>query len=297
MLALFEPKTFRLTMAMRVALAGVCSAAVLSACGGTADGGEGDLPSEPRADRYGDGARLVEVLGPATWFNAENTESVDCEIPNDRPIQVTGQTIIAIDKFDETGTGSLGNIYVQDSNLNPVAYSGITVFDPSFTPPDLRLTPGDVVDTLGAMQEFPGPNSATFGLCKTLPEIGGTMAFRYENGPRVPLTVVAAGGGPGRWTPLTNYQDARQYLGMLVRVEDVTIDGDPYASNGRYTADIAVGGGVPFEDVPEISNELFDLERDGPPVSDGAHFTAVTGVLTYFFSFRIAPRSADDFEL
>ena len=38
----------------------------------------------------------------------------------------------------------------------PVPFSGLTVFSPSFTPPDLRVFEGDVVDTFGNLIEFLG---------------------------------------------------------------------------------------------------------------------------------------------
>jgi hypothetical protein len=51
-----------------------------------------------------------------------------------------------------------------------------------------------------------------------------------------------------------------------------------------------------LSDVPSISNELFDLKALGPPLAKDVTFKAVTGIITYFYGFKIAPRSADDFE-
>lgn len=277
-------------------LAVVLLSADLLACSGTGDGGTGDPPAEPLADPLGQGARISEIVGPATWLNLADEESLACEgIPEDRNVQITGQVIVAIDEYDETQAGARGNFYIQDAIGEPIEYSGITVFRPSFSPPDLRLAPGDVVDTLGTLMEFPGPPSSLFGGCKTLPEIGGTMSMRFESQLPAPKLLVPAEGA-NRWEILTSYEAARPWIGTLVRIENVPIGGVNDAESGRYTADIAIPGIDPF-DLPEISNELYDVKLEGPVLDGAPTFKSVTGILTYFFSFRIAPRSPEDFEL
>ncbi len=271
-----------------------------SGCDLTSDGSTGDPPSEPNGSVLGDGARIRDVVKPATWLEVGNMNSDGCKVPNDHTVDVTGQVIVAVDRYDETGDGTLGNIYVEDlyeDDETPKPYSGITVFGPAFTPPDLRVFEGDVVDTFGNLSEFLGPSSGRFGDCKTLPEIGGTMTFRFDHGPVEPLTVVQLNGGSERWQPVLGYENARQYIGMLIRFEGVRISGTPKAdSKGRYTAQIDMGGGISAEDGIKLDNELFDLENEGPPL-EGAQFQAVSGVLTYFYGFKLAPRSADDFEM
>lgn len=275
---------------------------VLAGCNLTAGGGSGDPVSEPIADVRGAGQRISDVVGPPDdWYDPGNIESAGCAFPSDRPVHVTGQVISAIDKFDETGEGATGNVYVQDLGVDtadePVPYSGITVFDPGFTPPDLRIFEGDVVDTLGNLQEFPGPQGALFGDCMSLPEIGGTMTFRFDGFPPQPTTVVRAGGAD-RWAPVKGYPQARQWMGMLVRFEDVVLAEDGTEDgNGRMAIAIDMGGGISGADVIGISNELFDLQESGLTLTTGTQYTAVTGVLTYFFGFKIAPRSAADFEM
>ncbi|MBK6516856.1 MAG: hypothetical protein IPM79_21540 [Polyangiaceae bacterium] len=269
-------------------------------CEITSDGSTGDPPTEPTPGELGDGARLRDIIKPAEWFDPGNQESVDCAIPLDQHVEVTGQVIVAIDRFDETSEGAVGNIYIQDlygDDEEPLPFSGVTVFDPAFTPPDLRLFEGDVVDTVGNFMEFPGPTSGPFNFCASLPEIGGTMTFRFDHGPAQPITVVNENGGPTRFSNVLGYENARQWLGMLVRIEGVAISGPPDKDpSGRYTATINMGS-VAFEDSIAISNELFDLENEGPELADGTTFSAVTGVITFFYGFKLAPRSIDDFEM
>ncbi|CAN93802.1 MULTISPECIES: hypothetical protein [Sorangium] len=261
------------------------AAPLLGACGG----GDGDAPAIPLADERGGGARVAEIVGDAAWLDPEDEESRRCAVPRARRAHVTGAALVAVDSFDETGEGARGNHYVQDSADEPVPYSGMTIFQPAFDPPDLRLVPGDVVDVLGELTEFLGPSAGRFGGCRTLPELGGTMSFRFEDRPAVPIRVPL--------DDLGGYASARPYIGMLVRVEGVRITGDPSSRDGRYAASIDVGAGVRPADVPRISNELYDLEREGPPLADGASFRSVTGVLTYFYGFKIAPRCPADFQL
>ena len=266
----------------------ILAAALLVGCSSTGSGGTGDPASPPNPSKLGDGARLTELLGPATWFDAADKYSDTCASPLDYTTNVTGVTIVAIDRFDESGSGANGNFYVQDTNPNAPAFSGITVFAPSFSPPDLRLTEGDVADVSGVLQEFLGPSNSPFGYCKTLPEIGGTMTFRFEAGPLLPKTIAL--------DDLKSYPTSRQWLGMLVRVEGVRIAHPPDESGGRFTADIDVGGGLSQTDVPKISNELYNLKSQGPALTQGSTFRAVTGVLTYFYGFKISPRSPNDFD-
>ena len=272
--------------------------ALLTGCDITSDGSVGDPLSEPNADVLGDGQRLRDVVGEPVWFSAENEESVNCESPSPTLVKLTGQVVVAIDRHDETGEGALGNMYIVDvyaEDEEQLPYSGITVFGPAFSPPDLRIFEGDVVDTLGNLIEFLGPTVGKFGACKSLPEISGTMGLRFDGGGVFSKTLVDANGGASRWEPVLGYANARQWLGMLVRFEGVRIVGEPEENNGRYTAAIDMGQ-VTQDDQIYLSNELFDLEADGPPLTDGTQFGSVTGVLTYFYGFKLAPRSIDDFE-
>jgi hypothetical protein len=264
------------------------AALLAGGCSGTDNGGTGDPPSDPSSSKLGTGSRLSELLGPATWLEEGNMDSVGCAAPTDRTVHVTGVTVVAIDRYDETSEGQLGNYYVQDTALEPLPYSGVTVFSPSFSPPDLRLAEGDVADMNGVLMEFLGPSSGPFGDCKTLPEVGGTLSFRLENGTRVAATISI--------DDLKSYDTARQWLGMLVRLENARISVVSPSSGGRYTPSLDVGDGVPASDVPKLSNELYDLEGEGPPLSVGQEFKSITGVVTYFYGFKLAPRSPDDFE-
>jgi hypothetical protein len=272
----------------------------LLGCDITSDGSTGDPRSEPIASELGNGVRLRDVIPAAEWYEPGNMESQGCKQPGDHAVNATGQVIVAIDRYDETGDGALGNIYIEDlyeGDDEPQPFSGVTVFAPAFTPPDLRLFEGDVVDTFGNLQEFLGPTSP-FGDCKTLPEIGGTMSFRFDHGPVEPLTIVKENGGSARWEGVVGYPKARQYLGMLVRIEGVIAAGEPDDDGkGRLTVLIDMGGGIGAEDSIKISNELFDLGNDGPEIADGTIFKSVTGVLTFFYGFKLAPRSIEDFEM
>lgn len=268
---------------------------LLVGCGPAGGGGTGDAPTPPVGDPFGAGSRIHEVIGKATWLDAANTESVGCAVPPDRHVSASGLAVVAIDRYDETADGAIGNVYAQDPE--DVPYAGITIFDPGFSPPDLHLAPGDHVDFVGTAMEFLGPSTGRFGGCKTLPELSGALSLRFDGLPPAPAAITLA--------DLTKYEvddgtdappGARKWIGRLVRLADVTISGAPQSSGGRYTASIDVGAGVPFGDVPKISNELFDLEAEGPLLEDQAHFSAVTGVVTYFYGFKLAPRSAADFE-
>jgi hypothetical protein len=271
--------------------------AVLSAaCGG----GFGDPAGKPLADAYGDGARIHEIVGPADWYDESNEMSVKCAQPADHAVYVTGATILAIDRFDETGDGQLGNYYVEDSPFadgtaeedpKDVKYPGVTVFAPTFSPPDLRLAEGDVVDMNGLFQEFLGPSTAgNFGLCRTLPELSGTLSFRFDgNRALVPRVVDDV-------NLLKNYETARPFIGRLIKLTNVVIALKATNKGGRYTAPLFVNGTGQTDVVPFVTNELYDMEKEGPALDENGTFTSVTGIGTYFYGFHIAPRSPADFE-
>jgi hypothetical protein len=261
-----------------------------TACNDYGDSGVGDPPSQPAADVCGAGVRLAEIVGPPTWVDPDDDDSKSCTYPLDRPVSLAGLRVVAIDRYDETGDGATGNYYAQDACATVGPYQGMTIYAPSFSPPDMRLFAGDVVDLLGNLMEFRGPSTGPFPFCRTLPEIGGTLTFRFELGPNLTAHTIPV-------SDLKTYETARQWLGMLVRIDNVTISGDPYESSGRYSAPIDVGGGIPQSDVPSISNELFDLKALGPPLAQNVKFKSVIGIVTYFYGFKVAPRSADDFEI
>ena len=271
--------------------AGILAPLVALLLAGCGNGMLGDLPAKPLADEYGPGTRLCSALGPAVWEDAANTLSANCKETPDYNISVTGVTVVAIDTYDETGDGASGNYYVEDTTCAADMYAGITVFAPTFSPPALRVAVNDVVDVAGSFTEFIGPSSGAFGNCKSLPEMSGAMSFRFDGQtPPKPIEI--------KDTDLKSYDSARPYLGMLVRVTGspgVVIFGTPTSSKGRYSAALNVGA-VSQPDQPHITNELYDILTDGPAMTTGTTFTAVTGIVTYFYGFHIVPRSPADFE-
>jgi len=279
----------------RLLFPAIAALALLTGCNNLSGGG--DVPSKPTKSVLGGGQRIGDVNGPADWLDPENEDSLGCASPPEENVYITGATIMAVDRFDEVADGAFGNLYVQDTVPAPSEYQGMTIFDPGFTPPDLRVARGDVIDILGVHSEFLGPPAGLFGSCKTLPEIGGTATFRFE-GSTTPAKTIP-------FQELFGYENARRYLGMLVRIENVTLSADPVSSNsalptgGRYTADIDRTGidttGVDVSDFPKISNEIYDILNEGPVLTKGAKWKSVTGIVTYFYGFKIAPRSPDDF--
>jgi len=275
----------------------------LAGCSGTGAGGTGDPPSEAEGEVRGTGDRVSDLVGPATWLSPEDPNSIQCDSPPDVRARVTGVSIVAVDNFDEANDGSSArNIYVMDvpGKRGPKPYSGLTIFGPSFTPPDLRLFGNEVVDVEGNLEEFLGPTNP-FGRCKSLPVLGGTMTFRYDADQVEPLLLVKSAAetleGENRWEVLSSYERARPYIGMLVRIDDVTFaqPDTPPDPIGRWSAPINVGGGLYATDVPKISNELYDITNTGPAIPEASHFASITGIVTYFYGFKIAPRSPADF--
>jgi hypothetical protein len=267
------------------------TAAAAAGCGPGGSGGTGDPPNDPVANVYGTGSRIHEIVGPATWLDPTDEESVGCvDVPLDRKVNVTGAVILAEDRFDETGAGAAGNLYVQDAALRPEdpTFAGVTVFQPGFSPPDLRVSPGDVMDLFGLLTEFEGPTSSKFPYCRTLPELTGAMEFRFEGALPDPA--------PMPVSALASYEVARPYFGMLVRLENVELRDDPYdPGTGRVT--VRIRAHDMDTDIPEISNELYDLKAAGPALMRGMVLQSLTGIVTFFYGVRVAPRSPADIVL
>ena len=264
---------------------------------------EGDVPLEAHSSTLGNGSKIHDISGPADWEQLKNQNSVKCKAIGDKDIYVSGVTVEAIDRYDETNGGAVGNYYLQDTTDSPKPYQGMTMFGASFSPPNLRVSEGDVVDILGVLSEFPGPPPPTdpFPYCRTLPEISGSVSFRFEGKtpPAIKVTL----------DQLKTYKTARPYIGMLVRVESIAIadigcatdDVDPQSKRCkpgiRFGAPLIVGQGIAKSNVPTLTNELFELQTKGPDLKDGTQIKSVTGILTYFYGFHIAPRSAEDIEI
>ena len=241
-----------------------------AACG---EQGPGDQPYVE------DSTTLASLNDPANPRPAENEY-----------VEVKGVVITGIDAYDETGTGQVGNLYVQDVNVVPQAFSGITVYNPGFILPDLRVVIGDVVDVRSPYLEFKGPASGPFEGGATLPELSGaTVKFRFES----PGTTV-----PKEITPddLYEYESGRRWLGMLVTLKGVQLISD-LSGSGRKSAQLRMtdmAGKDPGR-IPRIQNSLYAIDKAGYELKAGETYD-LTGVVQYFYSFSVNPRSADDIQ-
>lgn len=246
-----------------------------SACADDRETGVGDPPAKSKPNALGAGLRLRDVVNPASKNHPKNDETV----------YVTGVSVVTVDNFDETGDGkSRGTIYIQDANSKE-PYSGIGLYAPSFVPADLKVAPGDVMDFLGPYQQNSNIGAAIFAEGQFLVQLARPIGtYRFDGPPPVPTEIDV--------NDLVDYKTGSKWVGMLVTAKNVQMQAEPYSKGGRTT--VCIGGSCESikSNPPQISNELFDLKPEMVPY--GKTFASVTGVVTFFFSLKIAPRSAAD---
>jgi hypothetical protein len=252
-----------------------------------------DSPADAGAPTsLGSGERIRQVMAPGATNNGAT-------------VAVTGATYLLVDSYDETHDGkSIGTIYMQDvppSGSPPPPYSGVALYKPTFIPTSLVPAPGDVLDFTGVYSASKSLGAATFDPGTSLIQIDDPILqprFEYQLPP--PLVITAAELDEGATFSQAQYNTAQQYVGMLVTIQNVTLaDSMATDSAGRSTvhimSDISQNG-------PTLDNELFDLASwnksfPTPPLQTGTQIQSVTGIVTWFFNYHIAPRSPADIVL
>jgi hypothetical protein len=246
------------------AAAPLLALATLAACSSPTSDPHASVPINP----LGQGERIRDVGNPTLPTHAASGQ-----------VSISSAEVLWLDNFDETHNGkSLGTLYIQDVG-SQAPYSGMSVYQPSYVPSSLRVAPGDVLDFAGAYEELASIGTAIFPTGQVLPQLAKPVGdFRYELPVPTPAPITIA--------DLNDYAKGRQWESMLVTLTDVTIGVAPMDTTGRVNYQIVNSNAV------TISNELFDLKKDAYPPN--THFASVTGIVTWFYSYHIAPRSPDD---
>jgi hypothetical protein len=228
---------------------------------------------------------LVKLCG--TYVNSSCGPTDVC--PKTCPtLQAKGVVVTGIDQYDETGDGkSIGNIYVQDpvqSGGQGTPYSGLTLFQTQLVPSDLPLQPGDGVDISGEYQPFPGPGTSLFPV--TLPEmVKGSLSLSYEARPPEPVDITV--------DDLKDMKAGMSYVGRLVRMKNVTVSGPFTAPRREAPID---GTTSATGAIVVMAGQFFAVDDPaGFGAKSGSNYSAVVGVLNYFFNFKLCPRTPDDF--
>lgn len=254
--------------------------AVLPSCSSETGDPHAASPVPPPA---GKDRRIHEIADP-------NSET---KAAHDTPVAVSGVVVIAVDRYDETANGkSAGTIYVSDLGSRE-PYSGISLYNPSFIPGNLRVGAGDALDLRGTFQEnqdIPIKFAPGAFLVQLANPIG---TFRFDANVPDPVEIDVA--------DLESYETGRKWLNMLVTVKNVTLQRDAFgeSTSGRISAGMLpetstgqTACDAPFPKVPTLVNELMDL---GPlQLKKGTVVKSITGVVTFFCNLHLAPRSAAD---
>jgi len=213
-------------------------------------------------------------------------------------VAVSGAVVIAVDQFDETRNGrSSGTIYVQDLGSKE-PYSGISLYNPSFVPGNLRVGAGDALDLRGEFQENQDL-PITFAPGAFLVQLANAIGtFRFETNVPEPVEIELA--------ELADYAAGSKWLNMLVTVKNVTVTSDAFGSQGRRSYSLMpedpgadTSCTAPFPKVPTLVNELTDLDALPPDkaIKKDTVIKSLTGIVTFFCNLHIAPRNANDIVL
>jgi hypothetical protein len=261
----------------RGTLVALGAALLMGACDDSGGGTDPVIPLSSNA--FGNGSSIASLLDPG--LRAE-------PIANNTTVRVTGARVIHVDTFDETGNGQVGNVYLQDASAEPGPYRAVLAFDPVYSPPSYRATVGDIVDATAPFQNFPRPT----GTPRYLPElVAAKLEARFDavGGPLRPVVVPLS--------DFTSFETGKKWLSTLVTLENVTVLEVNINQTGRSSVRLNAGVGLEPNDLPTINNELFDLAKSGIDFRVGQTIARVTGLVTIFGNFSVAPRSRSDIEV
>ncbi len=264
----------------------------------------------PAGTDAGGGLTIAQVQDPGSPdYHPCPSTSTTCNTQT-----ITNAVVTWLDKFDETRDGkSAGTLYIRDVGANHL-FGGIGIYEPNFVPASLDPLPGDVLDFAGPYQEDTTIGSAVFNPHTFLPQLYKPVGtFRYEFASDFPsswtapqpvlLSDLYENGGANGTTADANFAHGRQYMQMVVTVKDVYVSTGTSSAGGqgfRVTYPTGTCANVTSRTCfnpssPAISNELFDLQATD--YQAGTHFSSVTGIVTWFYTFQIAPRTRDDLVL
>ncbi|MGO8993261.1 MAG: hypothetical protein ACLQVI_08020 [Polyangiaceae bacterium] len=216
---------------------------------------------------------------------------------NNSMVTVTGATYLLVDGYDETHNGkSIGTVYMQDvpsPGMTPpqLPYSGVAIYKPTYVPTNLVPAPGDVLDFTGTFSVSTTLGAAVFSGGTALTEIDEPVIVpRFEYTLPPPLVIQA--------TDLDNYNLGQQWTSMLCTIENITFV-DDLSDDGEGRDTIHIDPADTSENGPTLDNELFDVatwnsQQSTPPLEKGQTIKSVTGIVTWFFNYHIAPRSPAD---
>ena len=267
------------------------------------DGGKGDSQPAVLGSLRGSAHSLAELN--------DRTRTVAAPQPTD-VLQISGVRVTWIDTFDETGTGQVGDVFVQDlfapDETFGRGYEGMLLFQPGYSPPSFRATTGDVLDLNGQYSEFQVPKQAYLDKIWRTPEMkGATISLRLDAAGAMTSAATMPFGD------MFLFQTGRRWLSMLVTVENVVVQpctgsscsGVFAVSGGRASANLTdMLGTVVSKTTPDgtkplgqpgITNELMDITK--VPLQPGQTIKRLTGLVTLFDRFHVAPRTADDIQL
>lgn len=265
---------------MRLALSALFLVPVVVACSSLSQ----DPAAPPASDPLGTGVRIASIQNPSSSDYAQAVANPS------KGVQVDVSSVVVnwIDTFDETRDGkSVGTVYIQDVGSS-APYAGISLFEPSYVPASLRLLAGDVLDVAGPYEEVPSIGSAVFNTGTSLPQLAkpvGTFRYEFQTPPPTPISLSDINEN--------NYAKGRQWEGMLVTMTDITIAGCNIDTAGQRVTCLMGQGDASIDlNAASISNELYNLQPGD--FAAGTHFSSVTGIVTWFYSYHLAPRTVAD---
>jgi len=201
-------------------------------------------------------------------------------VPPGERVLIRDVVVTAVDDYDEDGAGRTGNVWVAEPDGG--AFGGIQLYVPTVIPSRTRLVPGDIVAVVGTLEEFVlrNPDGSPRDLNGTLTEL--VRAAVQKTGETLPPEATPVAGAV-----LADRARAEPWEGVLVRLENVEMAGG-YDGNGEAPTTFVLDPHPPLD----VASDLYEI----PDVADGTTFRALTGVVTYFFGFKICPRGPQDVE-
>jgi len=236
-------------------------------------------PAEPEFDQGRPTVTLYQVQDP----EAEGHPDADTQV------RITNLLVTAVDRFDEDGEGRTGTIFVQEVGGGP--FSGIQMFRPTIQPASEYLLPGDVVEVEGTYVEFElgqiNPDGAD-PRGRTVSQI--TDGIARKTGEWIsPEPTLVEDSNDVQVDPA-----AEEWEGVFVELRDVEALTPP-DSRGAFF----VQGDADCEMTrdAETCAQVDDDNYAIPDAAAGMRLSRVAGVVTYFYTYKVLPRSPLDVEV